>query len=926
MKTGQNFLEIRTLLIASACMLSGVLFAKQESTPKPEHNYGWAYQLKEQIQHVPAVAPQATEASSIVPSTNQVKHSAWPRGAPKTLLKPVKPPKRAKTTTRTKPKAAPQTNQQRGQGQRGNQPFAGNQPTAVYVNINQSNEEQADIAGLASEAEVVAPKTSQLERLYGGKFERKADRDLKQFGYQIFTPNNKADFPTGPTPASYVLDSGDEIILTLSGTIDAFYKLTIDRDGVVSIPEFGTLPLAGTYYGDLHDTLVAFLEQYRRNFELQVSLGGRRSIQVNIIGRVKRPGRVEIPALSNPIIALSAAGGVQKDGSLRRITLSRTTSDGTTESVVDLYDFLRSPELATSYIQLREGDTLHVPTIGPTVGIAGFVQEPGIYEINSNSFSIADALELSGGLTPFSFTPLARIERTVDGRGRKRSDIELTPEGMQETMKDGELLMIEAVDDKRQSIVRIEGEVARPGDFEYTEGMTLSELINRADGLTIDAYMKQAFISRQIGEPTEVETIPGRGSHQQSRRVLVAQLDKALMKDADHDFVLMPLDLVTIRPRDAAMVAPVVEIIGSVQRAGTYELTAAMRVSELIAIAGNLTPDVYYDEAELIRRYFDSSARQLDVKRYRFNLQQALAPENHNSDELNPVLSNGDKLVIRSLQKAQVRVEISGRVRFPGEYIFPDGAKITDLITAAGGILDDADLRASIFTRESTKRLQQTRLDHLIERTRRLAEAALERLVQTGRPKEGLAAKIAVEQTKDLLNRAMYKQAQGRIVVPFNTPEFPSTAYNLPLQPGDTLSIPRRHSTVSVSGDVFRPVTFVVNDRIAIKEALKKAGGITEMADEDLIYVIRSNGEIERCKSRGFLRKKTYLYAGDVLLAPTAPMERTLFAQFSDYALLGRQLAEIAVITTNIDEETPVTLVSPYDAEASGVDSSVLVD
>ena len=923
MKTGLHFLEIRTLLIAAACMLSSVLFAKPESTPKPQHNYGWAYQLKEEIQHVPAVAPQANQASSIVPSTNQVKQSAWPRGVPKTLLKPIKPPK---TTTRNTAKAAAKTKQHRSQPQTSNQQTTASQPTTVNVNINQGNEEKENIPGLASAAKAVAQKTSQLERLYGGKFDRKADRDLTQFGYQIFSHSNDAEFPTGPTPASYVLGSGDEIILTLSGAVDAFHKLTIDRDGVVSIPEFGTLPLAGTYYGDLHGTLLAFLNQHRHNFELQVSLGGRRSIQVNIIGRVEQPGRVEIPALSNPIIALSAAGGVQKDGSLRNIMLSRTTAEGTIESVVDLYNFLRSPELAESYVQLRENDTLYVPVIGPTVGIAGYVQEPGIYEINSNSFSIADALELSGGLTPFSFTPLAHIERTVDGRGRKRSDIELTPEGLRETMKDGELLMIEAVDDKRQSIVRIEGEVARPGDFEYTEGMTLSELINRADGLTIDAYMKQAFISRQIGEPSDVETFPGRGSHQQSRRVLVAQLDKALMKDAEHDFVLMPLDLVTIRPRVAAMVQPDVEIIGSVQRAGTYELTASMRVSELIAIAGNLTPDVYYDEAELIRRYFDSSARQLDVKRYRFNLQQALAPENQNSDKLNPVLSNGDKLVIRSLQKAQIRVEISGRVRFPGEYIFPNGAQITDLITAAGGILNDADLRASIFTRESTKRLQQTRLDHLIERTRRLAESALERMVQTGRPKEGLAAKIAAVQTQDMLDRAMHKQAKGRIVVPFNTPNFPYTAYNLPLQPGDTLSIPRRHSTVSVSGDVFRPITFVVNDRIAIKEALKKAGGITEMADEDLIYVIRSNGEIERCKSRGFLRKKTYLYAGDVLLAPTAPMERTLFAQFSDYALLGRQLAEIAVITTNITEETPITLVSPYDAEASGVDSSVLVD
>ena len=132
-------------------------------------------------------------------------------------------------------------------------------------------------------------------------------------------------------------------------------------------------------------------------------------------------------------------------------------------------------------------------------------------------------------------------------------------------MQDGELLMIEAVDDKRQAIVRIEGEVARPGDYEYTPGMTLSELIDRADGLTIDAYIEQAFISRQIGEKTALEAVPGRRVHHQSKRVLVAQLDRALLRDAGHDLELMPLDLVTIRSRDRAITKPVVEIIGSVQ-------------------------------------------------------------------------------------------------------------------------------------------------------------------------------------------------------------------------------------------------------------------------------------------------------------------------------------------------------------------------
>ena len=641
---------------------------------------------------------------------------------------------------------------------------------------------------------------SRLEKLYGGNFNRQASRELEQFGYAVFSPDALNVHSTGPTPASYIIGAGDQILITLSGSMEAFHQLTVDHDGMLSIPEFGTVHVAGTSYGNLHSHVLAFLNQRRHSFELTVSIGQRRAIQVNIVGRVANPGRIEVPALSNLIVALSAAGGVSKDGSLRRIILKRPGTDGDTQTIIDLYDYLRSPDKESTFPQLQEQDTLYIPAIGTTVGVAGYVQEPGIYELKQEQFTVADALEIAGGLTPFSFTPLAQIERTIDGRGRKRFDIELNEAGIQEAMNDGELLMIEAVDDKRQAIVRIEGQVARPGDYEFNPGMTLSELIERADGLTVDAYIKQAFISRQVGEHSAIEEVPGRSVHYQSKRVLVTQLDRALMKDPAHDLRLKPLDLITIRSRDSAMPQPVVEIIGSVQRPGKYELTASMRVSDLIAIAGNLNPEVYYDEAELIRRYFDPEALKLDVKRYRFNLQEALNPTHHLNETYNPVLSNGDKLVIRALQRAQIRVRIAGRVRFPGEYIFPDGAQISDLIRAAGGVLEDADLRAGVFTRESTRKLQQSRLDNLIERTRRLAENALERMVKTGRPKEGLAAKIALEHTKDLLSRMAEENANGRIVIPFETPSFPSSPYNLPLQSGDSLTIPRSHPTVSVSG------------------------------------------------------------------------------------------------------------------------------
>ncbi len=905
MKTLHFTYSRKTIALISLLICS----ALEAAEPNP---YEWAYRLREEVQQVPHYTDSNEHSLSAPQSAPPFSQEAWPWGTPKNLLNPIEPNESSKNAQRRHTNNRLRTN-------RGPSNSANN--TSITVNINKDGEEDLATNQLTAESR------SRLEELYSGDFSREANRELLQFGYDVFEPDAVNAFSTGPTPASYIIGAGDQILLTLSGTVDAFHQLTVDQDGLLSIPEFGTVPVAGIHYGKLRPHILAFLSQRRHGFELTVSVGNRRAIQVNIVGRVANPGRIEVPALSNLLIALSAAGGVNKDGTLRNIVLTRSSSQGDTQIVIDLYDYLRNPGNEKHFPQLQEQDTLYIPAIGSTVGIAGYVQAPGIYEIKQDAFSVADALEIAGGLTPFSFTPLAQIERTIDGRGRKRCDIELNDAGLATAMLDGELLMIEAVDDKRQSIVRIEGEVARPGDYEFTQGMTLSDLIDRADGLTVDAYIKQAFISRQIGEAASIEEVPGRSVHHQSKRVLVARLDKALMRTPEHDLALMPLDLITIRSRDTAMTQPIVEIIGSVQRPGKYELTASMRVSDLIAIAGNLTPEVYYDEAELIRRHFDAHALKLDVKRYRFNLQEALHPAHHYDDTFNPVLSNGDQLVIRSLQKAQVRVKIGGRVRFPGEYIFPDGAQITDLIKAAGGILEDADLRASVFSRESTRKLQQSRLDDLVERTRRLAETSLQRMVQTGKSKEGLAAKIALEQTEDMLARLDTKSTNGRIVIPFNEPDFPSSPYNLPLQTGDTLLIPRSHPTVSVSGDVFRPVTFVVIDGVTVQDALEKAGGLTEMADEDLIYVIRANGEIERSKkSKGFIKKKTVLYAGDVLLAPTQPMKRTLGAQFSDIMMLTRQLAEIAVITTNGNKEFDVSLVSPFTPNTPGLDSAILLD
>ena len=81
---------------------------------------------------------------------------------------------------------------------------------------------------------------------------------------------------------------------------------------------------------------------------------------------------------------------------------------------------------------------------------------------------------------------------------------------MATSMSDGELLLVGAVDDRMQPVIRVEGAVVRPGAYQYRPKLRVSDLITRADGLTIDAYLPQAFISRQVGSVGATELVPER--------------------------------------------------------------------------------------------------------------------------------------------------------------------------------------------------------------------------------------------------------------------------------------------------------------------------------------------------------------------------------------------------------------------------------
>ena len=719
---------------------------------------------------------------------------------------------------------------------------------------------------------------SRLERLYAGESGADAaNRRLDQFGYATFRADS--DLAASPAPPDYPLGPGDEVIVTITGSFEEFVRRTVDQDGQVALPRVGALPVAGLLLRDLAPRLrQAYAIRYK-GFELSASLGRLRTVQVELTGRVERPGTLRVPACSSLLGLLSQAGGVRKDGSLRRVILRRAGQ----ERRLDLYELLLGGD-TTRWPRVLEGDRLHVPEIGPTLAVAGLVRRPAIYEL-LDTLELGAALDLAGGLTPFSFTPRVQVEGS-DGRRRALRDVELDAAGRAEPLRDGELVLVGALGG-RVPVVRVQGEVLRPGNYEFRPGLRVSQLLRRAEGLTLEAF-SQAFLSRRL------ETVQqGDGeTRRRTRRVLVIDLARALAGDARHDIELQPLDLLSVRPRRAAEVLPTVWIEGAVRQPGRYERTQGLRVSHLLALAGNPLPDAA-DELELVREV--EREGQLDVARYRLTLARVRAGDPRHD----ALLRERDRLVLRRLRRVRVAVSISGEVRRPGRYTFPQGARISDLIRAAGGVLEGADLRASVFTRESVRRLQQERFRHLLERSRQIHETALEDLVREGHANEAVAGKLSLDRTQRGVRRDRELQATGRVVVPLSRPGFPGSDHDLRLEEGDRLVVARRHRTVSVVGLVFNPATFVAERGITVEQVLDRAGGLLEDGDDERIYVIRADGNVESmAQRRDPLELEDPLLPGDVVLVPRRPAERSVKNQLADGLALSRQMAELALIAS----------------------------
>jgi polysaccharide export outer membrane protein len=692
---------------------------------------------------------------------------------------------------------------------------------------------------------------------------------LKPYGYELFngSPSTFAPFSNVPVPSDYTIGPGDELDVQLYGGQNRILRLIVGRDGRISLPELGPVSVAGQLFSSVKASIESRIERQLIGVRGSVSMGDIRAIRVFVLGEVKHPGSYTISALGTITSALFASGGVQLVGSLRKIQLKR---QGQLVRQLDLYDLLIRGDTRDD-VTLQQGDVVLIPPVGATVSVVGEVRRPAVYEIKNES-TVADLVELAGGLSPQADTSNAMLTRIDESQHRIVVPVSVSAlSSRAQALRNGDLLRVARLRPTLDSGVVVEGHVFTHGNFAYHEGMRLTEVIRSVDELKPNADLHYVLIRREL---------------QPDRRIAVLSADLALAlfsPGSKADVELKPRDRITVfdlssgRDRviqpvldelklqsSSAHPTEVVHVDGRVKVPGDYPLEPGMTVTDLVRAGGGLSDAAYGGNAELTRyRVVKGEIRQTEL------IDIELSAALHSDSKGNVRLEPFDNLSVKEVPQWQggEGVTLRGEVRFPGHYSIRHGETLTSVVQRAGGLTDFAFPEGSVFTREELKKREQEQLDLLSDRMQRdLSVLALQGAAAN---QAGAAAALSVGQT--LLSQLRSSKAVGRLVIdlPRTLRAGRGSPQDVILRDGDELIIPRFQQEVTVIGEVQYSTSHLYSASSSRDDYISLSGGATRRADLKRIYVVHANGSVVAASgNHWFEMRSVAIEPGDTIVVP----------------------------------------------------------
>jgi polysaccharide biosynthesis/export protein len=443
-------------------------------------------------------------------------------------------------------------------------------------------------------------------RLLGIPTPYAASMELEPFGYDLFRnpPSTFAPVDRVPVGPEYILGPGDELRVTVWGKVDGQWRVVVDRDGNIAVPKAGVVGVAALSFGEARELLRRELAKNFTGFDMNVSLGSLRTINVYVVGNAVSPGTYTVSSLSTLVNVLFAAGGPAKTGTMRDIQVRR---HGETVARFDMYDLLLAGDKSGD-IRLLPEDVVFIPPAGPVVAVAGSVGRPAFYEL-SGECGIAEIIAMAGGASPLAGKGRVRVDR-IAAEGR-RTVVETDLEALRErdiALKSGDVVTVSRIMGERP-VVRIAGAVERDGAYGFRPGMTVRDLVAASGGLKDFAYRKEAELTRV--------TVTDAGPRTEK---IPVDLERASSGDGDADIPLHENDYLFVRTVPEWMLYQIVTVAGEVRYPGAYTIVKGETLASLIARAGGFTDGAYLTGAvftrervrELQQRRIDEAADRLE--------------------------------------------------------------------------------------------------------------------------------------------------------------------------------------------------------------------------------------------------------------------------------------------------------------------------
>jgi protein involved in polysaccharide export with SLBB domain len=676
------------------------------------------------------------------------------------------------------------------------------------------------------------------------------------FGSQLFD-NPTLNFEPNlklATPLNYILGPGDELQVSVYGIQEFSASIPISVEGKISIQNVGQLSVSGMSIEAATQKIRGAIAQVFSTVasgqsQVSVSLSRIRTIKVTIIGS-KQPGNYSISSLATVYNALFLGGGPSINGSYRNIELLRNNK---VYKIIDIYSFLVNGDQSDN-VGLKDNDVIRIPAYSQRVTVEGQVKRPGIFEMKKGE-TFANLLNFASGFNEFAYTASVNVLQKT-AKELKVIDIK-TAEFNTYKPQSGDVFRVTKILNRFENRIKIEGAVFRPDVYSFYEGMRISDLVSKADGLKEDAYSKRARILRVKGDLTN--------------EIVNVDLEQAMNGNLEADIELKKEDVVTVYSILDFVEEFKVTIDGEIKNPGTFDYFEGLTLNDLLIQAGGLTGSAS-KRVEIARmiiqeKFNDNNLQKAEI----FNIE--ITPEN-NEQSKNFELKPFDVINIRrmAMYEKPEMVAVSGAINYPGKYALVNKKdRVSDIVLRAGGLTSLADIKGVRIKRP----IQMKQIEDVENVNLNLGK------------KDSIQDKLEKKLKEDL--------KFATIPVDWETiSKDVKSATNVILFPGDEIVVAPFNEGVKVTGNVLLTSEIPYKKGKGFGYYLGAVGGLDNKGWKKKAYIIYPNGKAAVASSFLFVRSYPEVSPGSQIIVPERPEVKKLST--AEVVSIGSVLASLALL------------------------------